>query len=389
MTPAASLVIPALLLPVAAVLALTLPASLGAAIYAAPLVVFGGGTVLALLIRRAQLIFGLVILALAHSALVDLGGRAVFDAVALLLPLNLGVIAWLGALTPLATRGAWWLGVTLVEAGVVVVVQRPELAPVAAALERPLVDISLGTWTALPQLALVAFVTALGLVVSRLLLDRRPLAVGAGWALIASFLALDAGRSGAAAGVHFATAGVLLLVGSAWEPQGTVHLDEVTGLPASIELTKALHGLPRHYALARVAVDDFLSFRSANGLVASHKMLRLVGKALRKVGGGGRAFFCGGHEFAVVFRRSSAKAAARHLDAVRRAIQGMTLDVSVPESPRPGLPARAAVERTVAVTISAGVAESAGHAANPYEVMQAAERALDRAKEAGLDRVSL
>ncbi len=387
---APSLVAPALLLPTAAVLALArrLPDSLATAVEAAPLLVFGGGALLGLVTRRGRLVLGVVVLALADCALVNFSGRAVFDAVALLLPLNLAVIAWLGDETSLAGRGAALFGVALLQAGLVAVLPRPELAPLAASLERPLVATNLGIWTALPQLAVVAFAAALGLVLTRILLDGRPLSTGTAWALVASFLALDGARAGGPASVHFAAAGLLLLVGATWEPRHGVYLDDVTGLPASPELNKALRRLPRRYALASVQIDDFVSFRETHGTDAARRMLRLVAKALTKIGGRGRAFYCGTQTFAVVFRRTPARTAARHLEVVRRAVEAATLDVAVPQPPRAGRPARTAVKRTVSVTISIGVAQSEKPGADPDDVLRAAQRALDRAKDAGLNRVS-
>ena len=44
--------------------------------------------------------------------------------------------------------------------------------------------------------------------------------------------------------------------------------------------------------------------------------------------------------------------------------------------------------RTVSVSVSAGVAQPEGPGVDPYDVLQAAERALDRAKQGGLNRVS-
>ena len=91
----------------------------------------------------------------------------------------------------------------------------------------------------------------------------------------------------------------------------------------------------------------------------------------------------------IVFRRTSAKAAARHLEVVRGAIEVATIDVRVPERPRPGTrPARAgAVDWTVAVTISGGVAQPQTRRDDPHEVLRAAGRALDRSKQAGLNRI--
>jgi GGDEF domain-containing protein len=405
-----SLVAPALLLPLAAALALTrrLPDSLATLVEAAPLLVFSGGALLGIITRRGRLVLGVVVLALADCALVNFSGRAVFDAVALLLPLNLAVIAWLREDNPLAGRGALLFGFALLQGAFVALLQHPEMASISASIEQPLVSSDLGFWTALPQLAVFAYGAALGVVLTRFFLGRPPLAAGAAWALVASFLALDGVRSGSA-GVHFAVAGLLLVVGAAWEPTRGAHVDDVTGLPASLELNKWLQRLRsrRGYSIARVQIDEFARFREEHGVPASHRMQRLVAKALTRTGGGGRAFYCGVHTFAVVFRRTPAATAARHLDVVRRRIEAADLDVSVVEPARAGKPApgraarpdpkravrpepkRAAVQRTVSVTISAGIAYADTRGTDPHEIMVAAERALDRAKQAGLNRVSV
>lgn len=380
-----------MLLPLAAALALTrrLPDSLATAVDAAPLLVFGGGALLGLLTRRGRLVLGIVVLALADCALANFGGHAILGAVALLLPLNLAVVSWLGEENPLAGRGASLLGLALLQVGIVAILQRPEMATLTASLEQPLVPMNLSGLTALPQLAVVAFGAALALVLTRFLMGHPPLAAGAAWALVASFLALDGATTGGPVSVHFAAAGLLLLVGAAWEPQRGIHLDDVTGLPASLELNKTLRRLPRRYTLARVEIDEFVSFRQTHGAEASHRMLRLIAKLLTNVGGGGRVFYCGAHAFTVIFRRTPAKTAAQHLDVVRRIVEAATLDVSVTEPPRKGKPALVrAVNRTVSVTMSAGVAYTEARGADPHEVLRAAEGALDRAKQGGLNRVS-
>src|SRR5204862_310541 len=83
--------------------------------------VFGVGALLGFLTRRGRLVLGIVVLALADCALVNFGGRAILAAVALLLPLNLAILAWLGEETPLAGRGATLFGAALLQAGIVAV----------------------------------------------------------------------------------------------------------------------------------------------------------------------------------------------------------------------------------------------------------------------------
>jgi GGDEF domain-containing protein len=84
-----------------------------------------------------------------------------------------------------------------------------------------------------------------------------------------------------------------------------------------------------------------------------------------------------------------AQEASRHLDAVRRAVEAGTLDVQVLQRAAGGQTARVStVVRTVSVTISSGVAQPPGRHADPHEVLRAADLALDRAKQAGQNRVS-
>jgi GGDEF domain-containing protein len=359
------------LLPTAAVLSLTPATRDSLAVHAAPLLVFAGGALLGIATNRGRLLFGLMVLAVTTAALVNFGNRSTFYAVALLLPVNLGIVAWLGETRALSTRGAWWLGLIVLQAvGVAAVLL---FAPVGldAPLDRPALA-SVGSWTSLPQLAVFAFAAMLGLHVARFVRGRRPLTAGAVWALIASFLALDAAGSNQPADLHFATAGMLLALGTVLEPRTAVHLDSVTGLPASLEFNKMVRRLPRRYALACVAIDDFRAFRQEQGAEVADRMLRVVAQALSKVGGGGRVFYLmRDQEFAVV---------------VRREVESATLDVKVPQKSRSGAPA-GMVQRTVAGTISAGIAQPLRRDADPFRVLRDAEEALRRAQLDGMNRI--
>lgn len=386
---APSLVAPAVLLPIAAVVALsrTLPDTLATAVDAAPLLVFASGALLGLVTRRGRLVVGVVILALADCALVNVGGRTIVDAVALLLPINIAVVVWLGEANPFAGRGAVLFAITLLQAAIVAVLQHPQLAAVAESLDHPIVGSGLGPWTALPQLAVFAFAAALGLILARFFLHGHSLAIGAAWALVASFLALDGAHTGGPANAHLATAGLLLLAG-AWEPRQVLARDDVTGLPARIEFARALRRLKSSYAVAYAEIDEFPGFRQEHGRVAARRMLRGVARPLARVGGGGRAYCIDGHRFAVLFPHGSAKTAAEQLEIVRHAVQDMNVDVSLsgPSTGGQTAPPRA-VERTVSVTLSAGVAEAEPDG-EPLQVLEAAERALTRAKQEGMNRVS-
>ncbi len=93
------------------------------AVHAAPLLVFTGGALLGIATGRGRLVLGLMVLALTMAALINFGSHTTFPAVALLLPLNLGVIAWLGETRAQSARGASWLGVILLQAAAVGLVE--------------------------------------------------------------------------------------------------------------------------------------------------------------------------------------------------------------------------------------------------------------------------
>jgi diguanylate cyclase (GGDEF)-like protein len=383
----AALIAPALLLPIAAIASLSPGSRDSLAIHATPLIVLGGCALLGIVTGRGRLLLGVLVLGLTMSALINSGSRTIFHAVALLLPVNLGLIAWLGETRALSARGAWWLGVILLQAGAVGIIELLNPSSLGATLARPIVDIDTNAWLPLPHLALFAFAVMLGLHLVRFVRGRSPLHAAAAWALVASFLALDTAGSGGPGDLHFAAAGMLLALGTVLEPAAVFHLDGVTGLPASLEFNKVVRRLPRRYALACVTIDDFTSFRTEQGPEVSNRMLRHIGQALKKVGGGGRVFYLmRDHEFVVVFKRKSAEIAARYMSVVRRAIEKSTLDVAVAQKTKSGAKA-GVVRRTVAGTISIGIAEVPARGADPFKVLRDAEEALVKARAAGMNRI--
>ena len=358
------------------------------AVHAAPLLVFGGGALLGLMTGRGRLLLGLMVLALTTAALINFGTRTTFYAAALLLPLNLGVIAWFGETRALSRRGASWLGLILLQAGLVGLLQVLHPTALDASLEQPLVAVGGGTWTSLPQLAVFAFAVMLGVHLTRFVRRRQPLTAAAVFALIASFLALDAAGSGGPSELHFAAAGMLLALGTVLEPRPIVHRDPVTGLPASLEFNKMMRHLSRHYVLACVAIDDFRSFRQEQGAEVADRLLRRVAQELAKIGGGGRVFYLmRDHQFAVVFRHKSPETVASHLDVVRRAVERVTLDVKVAQPTKSGQKGSVIVQRTVGGTISAGIAEPQRGDVDPFNVLRDAEDSLRRAQHEGMNRI--
>jgi GGDEF domain-containing protein len=119
------------------------------------------------------------------------------------------------------------------------------------------------------------------------------------------------------------------------------------------------------------------------------------------VSGGGRAFRYGGEEFAILFPGKGVAECLPELENVRRSVEHAKFTLRRRLRPRrkPSAKNGAATgggaagagggpsRQQIAVTVSIGAAEPNGRQKTPDEVIQAADRALYRAKDAGRNRV--
>jgi len=103
--------------------------------------------------------------------------------------------------------------------------------------------------------------------------------------------------------------------------------DELTGIRGRRAFNESLLSLDQQYAIAIVDIDHFKKFNDTYGHDTGDQVLCMVAKRLSDVGGDGQAFRCGGEEFAIVFRNTSAKEALDHLEALRQNIEQSTFHV--------------------------------------------------------------
>lgn len=362
-------------------------------------VVFGGGILLAWRFDRSRLVLALLVLALADRALLHFAagdarttdiGRIVFNAVSLLLPVNLAALSWLAERGLLTARGRVKLMVLALQVLGVTLVSRSELASVAAWLDHAFVEAAFPRTIAIPQPALLAFGLAFVLVASRFLRHPTVLESGSVWTLVAAFLALGTGPVGVVSTLYLTTAGLILVVSLVETSHGMAYSDELTGLPGRRALNEALLKLGDRYTIAMVDIDHFKRFNDEHGHDVGDQLLRWIGARLATVGGGGKPFRYGGEEFAVILPGKSVADAMPHLEALRTSIYDSAFTVRGRRRPRekPPRPRTSRGKKKAVVTVSIGVADSDRHDSTPDKVIEAADTALYRAKRAGRNRVS-
>ena len=157
-----------------------------------------------------------------------------------------------------------------------------------------------------------------------------------------------------------------------------------------------------------VDVDHFKQFNDTFGHAAGDQVLQMVAGKLSGVGGGGEAFRYGGEEFAVLFQELPLSEAEAVLEELRQRIEQVQFRVRGKERRRrlvkdSRMKSRAADRRRPSarhqrktatsgptnVTVSIGVAANSDDEGNqtPEAVVQAADKALYRAKQQGRNRV--
>ncbi len=368
-----------------------------------PFTLAGTGILFGIWFRQYKALFPLIIVALAHGVMLglppgpptgEITGRVLYAALTVLLPLNLLAFSFVpdgGTIMFRFISGLSWIVIQMVAVTVVV-----DLGPSAhdmatTFLHTRILPASFDAWTYLPQPAILLFTFAFLILVIRLAIFRATLDYAMLGTLTANALAMHMVGRGALPSLFFTLGEMILVLGMVQDVYRMAYTDELTGLAGRRALIGAMKNLSGKYAIAMLDVDHFKRFNDKYGHDTGDQVLKMVASILQGVRGGGNAFRFGGEEFSILFPSKTADEAYPHLEKLRMAIgsSGFTLR----GKNRPGTERRGKVRgkgnnEKVGVTISIGVAEPGGPKTTPDEVLECADKALYRAKDAGRNRVS-
>lgn len=375
--------------------------------------VFSAGILLAWRFHSSRVIFTLLTLLLAHRAIEFFAtdptlkagpGHIAFEAAALLLPINFvafSMTAERGLIIPaLASR----LGLLFLESVFVAVICRPGETSSPGFMRATLLSARLFEWTKIPQLALLACAATFGVLLVRFLLYHKPIENGLIWSLAAAFLGFQAGALGRLGNAYFATAGLILLASLVENSYFLAYHDELTGLPARRAFNDALLALEPPYAIAALDIDHFKKVNDAYGHDTGDQVLSMVAARLARIDFGGQAYRVGGEEFSILFPGKTVKEIMAELEGLRIAIAESSFRLrnaldrrSVPRGPdrrgqkplRRSEPNPLQVAEHLSVTVSIGLAEPNARTLTVEDIIQAADKALYRAKRAGRNRLEI
>ncbi len=369
------------------------------------------GLLMAWRFHSSRIFFALLILFLAERALsyfssgsvASLHGNTVLAVVGIILPLDFVLLSLAherGFTFPNVAPTAVFL---FVQSVVVAVLCRPDSLASAHRVAH-----HSSTPAPMHVATLVAFAAAAVVLLLRFLLHRKPVESGLLWALVATFLALRLGGTGRLPSAYFATAAFILAVSMVETSYLLAYHDELTTLPSRRAFHEALLRLLPPYTIAMVDIDHFKRCNDTYGHDTGDQVLRLVASRLARVTGGGQAYRCGGEEFAVLFPGKTTEDVFDHLERLRASIEASSFRLRGQDrrqesrgpdrrNLRPRVRtqtgtkirrlSQVAAPAELSVTASIGVASSTPQTSSPDEVVQAADKALYRAKAGGRNRV--
>ena len=376
-----------------------------------------GGLLLAWRFHSSRVFYAVLVLILAYWTIASFASFASFSgpitvgspieialhAAAVLVPLDFILIAFMqeqgftvSSMTPIAL----FLFVQTVIVGVL-------CRAVQGANVVPHLSRHVATSIVLPAYGWIAFWLTACVLLVRFFLTRKPTDSALLWSLAAFFLSLRFAGSGRISTTYSIAAALILATSIIENSYLLAYHDELTTLPSRRAYNEALLRLQQTFSIAVVDIDYFKRFNDAYGHDTGDQVLRLVASNLSRVTGGGQAYRCGGEEFAIVFPGKTTAEVVDHLERLRMTIEFSEFRMrntdrrQMPRGPdrrtqrsrgrgHAGRNIRRLTqssETALSVTVSIGVASSHYDETDADRVMQAADKALYRAKTNGRNRV--
>jgi diguanylate cyclase (GGDEF)-like protein len=364
-----------------------------------PLLVPLVGATLAIALRCGRSALALACLAVSTAVLPGIAGDVsaaapvglyAWGVTGLLLPVDLAMLSVLSETPLFSLVGASRLAVLGAQPCLAWFLWHAYLPTVTDLTTAPILGRDVLSGLPLPHAALLAFMAGVTVTLVRTLVRRTGFEASLFWATASSLAALAPGWRDGESHLWLTVASLAVTVGVVQVAASTAFRDALTGLPGRRALDERLAGLTGQFTVAMVDLDRFKQVNDTHGHDVGDQVLRMVASKLRKVGCGGQAFRFGGEEFALVFPGRRLERVRPALEEVRRAVAGAEFTLRAADRPRvrpKDVQRRKERAASIGITVSIGVAERSEKRRTAQEVVQAADAALYRAKEAGRNRI--
>jgi len=378
-----------------------LPPSLAGLKTYGPYIVFVIGAVLAAAFNRGRAVVALIVLIAAYAvqqtwlqqALDAPQARAVYAALVVFVPLNLALLALLPERGLFNRHGLLRLAVIGIQAALIFWAVSAGATGIVDWAYQRFLDPPPFTVGRMPQLGIASVGLALAITMASGLITRSATSAGLAGAIVAFTVAAHVPSAPVTFSIFTSAAELMVAIAVLQDTFRMAFRDELTGIPSRRALNERLAGLGKRYTIAMLDVDHFKKFNDTYGHDLGDQVLKMVAAHIDDVGGGGKAYRYGGEEFTVLFPGKDIPEAIPPLEALRREIESYRLALRASDRPKKAKGGKRQKggwrdKNAVSVTVSIGVAERNERLDTPQAVIEAADRALYRAKDKGRNQLS-
>ena len=379
-----------------------LPRSLAGLRIYGPYILFALGAALAAGFNRGRALLALIVLCGAYGAqqlwlqqgLDAFAARTVYIALTLFVPLNLAALALMPERGTFNRHGALRLGAVLLQAAVTAWVATAGQADVIDWAYQKFLDPAPLSAGRIPQLGIALIGLGLLITMAMALVTRSAVCAALAGSIVAFAIAAHVPTASLTFSVFTAMAELMVTIAVLQDTHRMAFRDELTGIPSRRALNEQLAALGNRYTIAMLDVDHFKNFNDTYGHDLGDQVLKMIAAHIAGVGGGGKAYRYGGEEFTILFPGKETEEALPHLETLREEIESYRLALRATDRPKKSKGGKRQRggwrgRNAVSVTVSIGVAERTDNLSTPQAVIEAADRALYRAKDKGRNRVSL
>jgi GGDEF domain-containing protein len=326
------------------------------------------------------------------DASIELSLHGTYQAFVILIPVNLAFLALMRERGLFSTAGRLRLAFLAIQAAFAYWLFSNHLFDLLPYIAHSYAILPKVASLSIPEPALISGIVTFVLIAMLAIRRQTPIDSGLLGTLVAFFMACNWLKSRDIHTAYCASGALIMTLSVLRDSYNLAFRDELTGLPSRRTLNESLSGLGRRYTIAMLDVDHFKRFNDTYGHDVGDQVLKMVAQKLTGVGGGGRAYRYGGEEFTILFPRRAVSEAVPHLEELRKSIADYRIAIRGSERPKgqregKGQRGRQGAGGYTSVTISIGVAERTEGLTSAEEVIQAADKALYKAKNKGRNQV--
>lgn len=240
--------------------------------------------------------------------------------------------------------------------------------------------------TSIPRFSVFLFIVCLCILIARAFILTPNMEMAFTGAALGSFIILHFMEYPQVLAIYYSAVFLIFIVALFQTSYSLAFHDTLTGVLSRRALEQEMLRLGNKYAIAMVDIDHFKKVNDKYGHRVGDEVLKMVATMIERNITGGKVFRYGGEEFIVIFSRKNADDIFDLMDQVRSLIEKRPFvirSLSRPKKkPKTNIFRECGTER-LKITVSIGIADKNERLYSAGKVIEAADKALYRAKSNG------